>query len=309
VKWRFLWQALREAKRWRPDLVICAHVGLAPLGWLLRFSSRCRYWVIAHGMEVWGALPFSKRQALARADRLLVISHFTQQEVIKRYGIPAQRTFLLPPMLESRPSPKADLHAAAPVGNGRRIVLTVSRLAAAERYKGHDVMLRAWVRVREKVPEAIYLIVGEGDDRARLEGLARELGLGESVCFAGAVSEEVLAACYAACEVFAMPTRTVLDFRAPQGEGFGIVFLEAMAHGKPVIGPRFGAPSEFIRHGEHGLLVDPEDPHGVAQALIDLLTSPERAGRMGRAAQQWVTHDYSYDRFCERLRRVLNEST
>ena len=309
VKSRFVARALQEAERWRPNLVICSHVGLAPTGWLLRVSSRRPYWVVAYGIEVWGALSLWKRLAIVRADRLLAISDFTRQQLFERYRISPERTFLLPPMLANQRTPQADLRAAVPVENGRRIVLTVGRLAASERYKGHDVMLRAWVRVREKMPKAVYLIVGDGDDRLRLQALALELGLGESVCFAGAVSEDVLAACYKACEVFAMPARTVLDPRAPQGEGFGIVFLEAMTHGKPVIGPRFGAPSEFIRHGEHGLLVDPEDPAGVAQAVIDLLTLPELAARMGQAGKQKVTQDFSYNRFCERLRQALSELT
>lgn len=307
VKWRFLAQALREAKRRRPDLVICAHVGLATVGWLLRFFLRRPYWVVAHGVEVWAPLPLCKRLALAQADRLLAVSDFTRRQLVKRYRIPAERVFPLPPTFGNHRATETSLRAALPIENGRRIVLTVSRLAAAERYKGHDVMLRAWGRVREKVPGAVYVVVGDGDDRPRLEALARQLGLGDSVCFAGAVSEDVLAACYEACEVFAMPARTVLDLRAPQGEGFGIVFLEAMAHGKPVVAPRFGAPSEFVRHAEHGLLVDPEDPASVAQALIDLLTSPERAGRMGRAAREWVSRHYSYNCFCERLRQILNE--
>ena len=139
----------------------------------------------------------------------------------------------------------------------RLVVLTVGRIAAAERYKGHDVMLEAWPAVLRRVPDAEYWIVGDGDDRARLESQARELGIAASVRFKGSVSSQELDVCYDRCCIFAMPARTELEARAPRGEGFGIVFLEAMAHGKPVLGPRVGAPAEFIHSGEHGLLVDP----------------------------------------------------
>ncbi len=104
-----------------------------------------------------------------------------------------------------------------------------------------------------------------------------------------------------------MPAVTELNARASRGEGFGIVFLEAMAHGKPVVGPSRGAPAEFIRSGEHGLLVDPTDSREVANAIIELLGDPERARRMGDAGREWVSRKFSFDSFCERLRDALQE--
>ena len=136
------------------------------------------------------------------------------------------------------------------------------------------------------MPDAEYLIVGDGDDRARLESRARELGITGSVQFAGSVSPEELDVCYDRCSIFAMPARTELDARAPRGEGFGIVFLEAMAHGKPVVGPRVGAPAEFIRSGEHGLLVDPANSARSPEALIELLEDPGTRAPHGRCGKE-----------------------
>jgi phosphatidyl-myo-inositol dimannoside synthase len=104
-----------------------------------------------------------------------------------------------------------------------------------------------------------------------------------------------------------MPARTELDAREPRGEGFGIVYLEAMAHSKAVVGPRVGAPAEFIRGGEHGLLVDPANAVEVANALIELLEDPERARRMGEAARKFVTREFSFESFCKRLSEGLQE--
>jgi phosphatidyl-myo-inositol dimannoside synthase len=195
------------------------------------------------------------------------------------------------------------------LSHGQRVTLTVARMAASERYKGHDVVLRALSSVLAKVPNLTYVIVGDGDDRPRLEKLANDLGVAERVLFTGETSDSELAALYQRSEVFAMPARTVLDNRNPKGEGFGIVYLEAMAFGKPVIGPDYGAPAELIQHGKTGLLVDPEDPTAVAQALLKLLSDPESAREMGRAGSKWVRQHYSYDSFCERLQEILTAST
>ncbi len=104
-----------------------------------------------------------------------------------------------------------------------------------------------------------------------------------------------------------MPARTELDARTPRGEGFGIVFLEAMARGKPVIGPRMGVTAELSPSGEHGLLVDPANSGEIAGALIELLEDPAPARRMGEAGRDWVAREFTFDRFCERLRDALRE--
>lgn len=305
AKLRFIAAVLREAVVWRPDLVVCAHVGVAPLGWLLRATAGASYWVMAHGIEVWGQLSALDHRSLAQADRVVAVSEFTRVQLVRSQGVLANRTCLLPPCLDTEWIAEALFHSAVPRQRQRPTLLTVSRLSSAECYKGHDVVLQAMQRVLSEVPDALYVIVGDGDDRPRLEELARSMHLTGAVRFSGAVSPEELNVCYRDCDIFIMPARTVLDKFAPKGEGFGIVFLEAMAHGKPVIGPASGAPSEFIHHEEHGLLVSPEDPEDVARAIIKLLTFPERTDEMGAAARDWVQREYSYARFGERLRMLF----
>jgi phosphatidyl-myo-inositol dimannoside synthase len=307
VKIRFLFSAIRAAISWSPDLMICAHVGLAPAARLIQRLTGIRFWVVLYGIEVWGDLPVTKRNALRAAQRYVAITRFTLDATIARHGLERHRGLILPPTLpKGRPSSRQTDYLASKCPT-RPMVLTVGRIEASERYKGHDVMLEAWPSVLRRVPDALYWIVGDGDDRGRLELRARELGIADSVHFAGAVSTEELDVCYDRCCVFAMPARTELSTRVPLGEGFGIVFLEAMAHGKPVIGPRVGAPAEFIRSGEHGLLVDPTDAREVAEALIELLEDPTRARHMGDAGREWVAQEFNYDRFCERLRDALQE--
>jgi phosphatidylinositol alpha-1,6-mannosyltransferase len=260
-----------------------------------------------YGIEVWGDLPRGKRNALRGAQCYVSITSFTLNAMCARQGLKEPRALILPPTLPKRQPQSRDANYGKGNDLSRPMVLTVGRIVASERYKGHDVILDAWPAVLRREPDAVYWIVGNGDDRPRLEARARELGIADSVHFAAAVSAEELDACYDRCRIFAMPSGTDLDARVPRGEGFGIVFLEAMAHGKPVLGPRVGAPAEFIRSGEHGLLVDPANKNEVAEALIELLKDPDRARSMGGAGREWAVREFSFDRFCERLREGLLE--
>ena len=308
----FTCRALREAVRFRPDLIVCCHVGLAPVGWLVHVAMGRPYWVIAYGIDVWCRLPIVKKKALQRAAKILSLSDFTGKQVVKLHGVAGERALTLTPCIAQedwltlRPAegPLAGLGL-----EGCRVILTVARLAASERYKGHDVVLRSLPSVIERVPNLKYLIVGDGDDRPRLEKLVQDLRLQSHVLFLGEVRDDaLLAACYRACDVFILPARTVIDDRDPKGEGFGIVYLEAMTFGKPVIVPNYGAPADIIRHGQHGLLVDPEDSEAIAASLTDLLTHPDVAREMGRAGSDWVKQHYSYNSFCGRLRELLAAS-
>jgi phosphatidylinositol alpha-1,6-mannosyltransferase len=309
AKWQFALRALREHLRWRSDLIICAHLALAPVGWLLAALNRRPYWVIAYGIEAWRNLPFWKRQALRRADRILAISSFTREHIIRRQQLRSERILNLPCALDDRLlNISPDEEGLTRQLEGRRIVLTVARLAASERYKGHEVVLRALPSVIAQVPDLTYLVVGDGDDRPRLENLTKESGLAEHVLFTGAVTDAQLAAFYRAGHLFVLPASTAVDGPEPKGEGFGIVYLEAMAFGMPVIGPNYGAPAEIIRNGEHGLLVDPTDPADVSKAMLRLLTAPEDARRMGAAAKEWVQREYCYASFRNHLQQIFASS-
>ncbi len=164
--------------------------------------------------------------------------------------------------------------------------MTIARLV--ER-KGIEVVIRAMPRVLEAVPDAIYLVVGTGPQRGKLERLASESGLEGRVVFVGRVSDEELLYYYGACDLFVLLSRTLAD--KGEMEGFGIVFLEAGACGKPVIGGKGGGTSEAIEDGVTGLLVDPLDVNEIAGTIVRVLVDGELARRLGengrkRAANQ-----------------------
>jgi phosphatidylinositol alpha-1,6-mannosyltransferase len=304
TKIRFLLSAISAAIFWRPQLVLCAHVGISPVARMIHRITGAPYWVMLYGIDVWCELAPAKVEALRAAQQLVSISKFTLESASARHGLEKSESVFLAPTFLIDESAAAGKRRSTAL-NQPPTVLTVGRLSASERYKGHDVMLDAWPNVLREIPEARYIIVGDGDDRSRLESRTKQLGLTASVIFKGGVSSLELQSCYDECQVFAMPARTELNPTAPRGEGFGIVFLEAMAHGKPVVGPNVGAPTEFIHDGEHGLLVDPVNPTELARALIELLTHPERALQMGEAGREWVRQQYSYEMFRERLRKIL----
>jgi phosphatidyl-myo-inositol dimannoside synthase len=304
------WKALHLTAGWRPELILCTHLALGPVGRLLAGLAKRPYWIVVHGIEAWSSLPKWKAAALIRAERVIVTSAFSREQVLNRHQIDPQRISSLPCTLDERllAIRSGGQHMDQSLSDGQRVVLTVARMAASERYKGHDVVLRALPSVIARVPNLRYVVVGDGDDRERLEILARELGVTEHVSFTGEISDSELADLYRRSELFVLPARTVIDAHNPKGEGFGIAFLEAMAFGKPVIGPDSGAPAELIRHGQEGLLVDPGDPRALANAVINLLTTPEVARNMGDSASRRVRQEYSFSALRRRLGEILVES-
>jgi phosphatidylinositol alpha-1,6-mannosyltransferase len=172
-------------------------------------------------------------------------------------------------------------------------------MSLAEQYKGHDMVIRAMPELLRRFPDLRYDIVGDGDARPGLQALTQELGVGDAVRFHGIVSEAELRQHYAQASLFIMPSRA---------EGFGFVFLEAMAHGLPVIGGNVDATPEVVVHGETGLLVNPTSVDDIVEATSRLLREDALRLRMGDAARRVVLARFSYASFQRRLVEELSET-
>jgi glycosyltransferase involved in cell wall biosynthesis len=176
-------------------------------------------------------------------------------------------------------------------------LLAVSRLDGRENYKGVDTVIRALPALISKFPTLEFEIIGDGSDRPRLEALARSLAVAPYVRFLGRVSDDELQAAYQRCDIYVMPSGA---------EGFGFVFIEAMAYGKPVVAARAAATPEVVKDGETGILIEYGNVTQLVDALSSLLSDPERSRQMGALGLARVTENYSYQSLKNNLALLLN---
>jgi phosphatidylinositol alpha-1,6-mannosyltransferase len=281
---------LRRRFRW----VFFTHLGLLRALAPVPRRLRAPYAVFLHGVEAWETLSAADLRLVNDARLRLANSAFTARRA--RLANPDLGPVDICPLaLPPGGAAGAGHHAAA----GTPRVLVVGRMDATERYKGHEWLIDSWPRVVAAVPGAELIVVGDGDDRPRLESRARASSASDRIRFTGFVTEPELARQYAGAAVFAMPSR---------GEGFGLVYLEAMAHGVPCIGSRDDAASEVIVDGETGLLVESARPDSLVDALRTLLSDADLRGRLGEAGRARVHRHFTFETFRGRLIGVLDSA-
>jgi len=300
-KARFAATALGAARR-RARLVVAAHPNVGPVTQAMRIAApKMRSVICTHGIEVWEPLPGMRQRALRRANLVLAPTQDTANHVAAQQEVARERIRVLPWALEPQfeelvaKVSKERLPANFPKG---RVILTVGRWNSAERYKGMDTLITALPRLLTDRSDVELVAVGEGDDREWLEDLADKNGVWRHVHFLSGLSYAELAACYSACEVFALPSR---------GEGFGLVYLEAMASGKPVIGGAHGGAPEIIQDGVTGYLVPHGDALQLATSIETLLRDPELARKMGERGKKRVESEFHFSVFAKGLKRILRE--
>ena len=273
-------KALYAARRLKPDLVICGHINLLPLAFVDHPL------LVIHGIEAWKK---KRRAPLARCRGVVSVSTLTRDRFLGWSGFSGP-TYVLPNAVHLdqygiRPR-RRDLVERYQL-EGKRVLLTVGRLESEERSKGFDQVLEV---LADLPPDVVYLIAGGGNDFPRLQKKSRELGIGDRVRFTGLFDERDKPDLYNLADVYVMPS---------SGEGFGFVFLEAMACGVPVIGSKSDGGREALRDGELGLLVDPTNLSEVRAAIEETLARGERRIPPGL--------DYfSFEKFAERSRAILS---
>lgn len=240
------------------------------------------------------------RQGLRDATVVTTISRFTVDQ-LRGLGVADDRMVLQYPGVDpDRWQPGGEAAVRQRFGlEGKRVLLTVARLAPR---KGQDCVLRALPAILKQVPDCVYLIAGSGPEEPRLRALVAELGLEEHVRFAGTVSDREIGDFYHAGDVFVMANRQLANGDV---EGFGLVFLEANACGKPVVGGRSGGAVDAIADGESGLLVDPENADELSGALIRLLSDPDLARRMGEQGRRRVREQFTWKQTALRLEEAI----
>ncbi len=271
--------------------------------------TRCKVVYYIHGEEVTtridaGSFGKNRQLHLSRADGIIAVSRFTQRTLIEEMGLPAKRIHLIENAVDTfrfSPGPDdMDFRLRWGVA-GKRLVVGVGRLVPR---KGFDHTLRGWRDVVAKHPTAHLLIVGDGPQRQELQQIVASEGMGESVTLTGPLSDADLIAAYRSAELFIMPNRTMPD---GDTEGFGLVFLEANACGRAVIGGRAGGAVEAVREGETGLLVDGYSIAEISAAINRLLGDDalrqelEQGGLAYAEANSWTTRAAQFQALCHRL--------
>ena len=290
-----LWRALEA------DRLICGHVFhliLARLARLVR--PNLKYYLVAHGIDVWRSYRLPERIALLGAERIFCVSEFTRRQML-RYEprLDPARLLVVPNSFDPAVGEKGPGDSASPRAIHPRILI-VSRLLSTDPYKGVDLMIEAMPLIRADFPTVQLRIVGEGDDAPRLRELAQQRGVANVVHFAGRVDDAALEREYASCDLFALPSRK---------EGFGIAYLEAMAHGRPCLAARAGGAPEVVgERGAAGLsgstacgaIVEYGNVEEIALAVADIVRHPRDPSVIRARARE-----YSFPAFAERVRAAL----
>ena len=266
----YMWAAWRTARS-RCDLVICGHINLLPAAALAAWRCKTPLVLLIHGIDAWQ--PHRSKlvnSLLRRVAHVISVSEFTRDRFSGWSGIPRERIHVLPNTIDLDRY-GIGLRNPALVQRyrleGKRVLLTLGRLSATEQYKGFDEVLELLPELLRLYPDLTYLIVGDGDDRDRLQRKAQMLGVADHVIFTGYIAEPEKADHYRLADAYVMPGR---------GEGFGIVYLEAMACGVPVVASRLDGSREAVRSGELGIVVDPDDRKELRAGIIAALAQPKR---------------------------------
>ena len=300
AKLRFVLSA-RARARDNTAIILAAHPHLALPAMLAKNrASAANTIVMSHGIEVWKRLPFLRRRALQQADCILAPSSDTARKLADVQSVRTEKIRRLPWPVNAEILRWADASSKLPVPPEfpqGQVILTVGRWSAAERYKGADDLIEAIAQLQAGSPELRLVAVGGGDDLPRLRKLASDCGVANRVTFLEGLTREQIAACYARCEVFALPST---------GEGFGLVFLEAMAFAKPVIGADSGGIPDLIENGVNGMLIPPRDRERLAEALKILLADAPLRARLGNQGAEIVRRKHSFAAFENELGEILD---
>ena len=288
----------------RTDWVVFSHLALAQAQQFVPKPMRRPYGVFLHGIEAWTELTAREKRAVTDADLRIANSRYTAKRVMEKHpdiGHVEACPLALPPASPAGSSVPRDSagddNAADATRVGAHAVLVVGRMSESERYKGHDELIDAWPAVIARVPDAQLLMVGDGDDAPRLKRKAAQTPCADRIRFYGFVPSPTLQALYDRSALFALPSG---------GEGFGLVYLEAMTHRLACVGSLQDAASEIVVDGVTGRLVEQRDIGALSQTLTALLLDDPRRRAMGEAGRIRATTEFSFDRFSARLCALLD---
>lgn len=284
------------------DTVILSHINLLGIGFLIKMlSPKTKVFLLAHGIEVWKPLPLWKKLQLKKLDLILPVSEFTRQKMQSLYGISSQKMEVLnnclDPFLEKKliPAMAPGLKEKYGFGKADIVLFTLTRLKSSEQYKGYDKVIEALPAILKNYPHVKYLVAGKYDkeEKKRLDELITGLQLNNQLLFTGFLAEEEIEACFTLADVYIMPS---------SGEGFGIVFIEALFYGKPVIAGNRDGSVDALNNGQFGLLIDPFKKEEIIAAVGKILDN--KAAYIPEEKE--VTSKFGYETYKSNLERIVS---
>lgn len=302
-KLSFVWKELINSYKYQT--VILGHVNLALFGLLIKtFRPSIKIILVAHGIEVWNKLDGLKKAILDKVDVILAVSNFTKQQLINTNGISPKKIavfhntidpFFHFPTEFDKPTQLLERYN---IKKEEKVILTLTRLAYTEKYKGYDKVIDSLPEVIKKHPKVKYLIAGKADERekTRLKKMIAVNKLENYVFLIGFVAEEEISDHYKLADLFIMPSRK---------EGFGIVFIEAMACGLPVIAGNKDGSVDALKNGELGVLINPEDKQEMIDNLAFILGSDSYTLPRKKQLQQKVNDHFGFPHFYQNLKNQL----
>lgn len=290
-KFRFIKAAVSAATD-KFDLVICGHINLLALAASLNKKLRAPLVLMVYGIDVWQSPNRAAKFWLGHVDAVWSISEITTERMSEWSGVPKEKFIQLPNAIHLDRYGLAEKNGSLLERyrlKGKKVLMTLARLPSAERYKGVDEVLDAMPDMLKQEPALSYLVVGDGNDRPRLQEKANGLGLENCVVFTGFIDEAEKADHFRLADVFVMPGR---------GEGFGFVFLEALACGVPAVGSLLDGSREALMHGELGELVDPSSQQSIQAGIMLALKKP-------REIPPKLSY-FGWPKFRERMEHAVN---
>ncbi|MFD2870925.1 glycosyltransferase family 4 protein [Mucilaginibacter ximonensis] len=298
----FVMKAIRVAKS--SEVIIITHINMAVIGLLAKFiNPKCEMWLIAHGIEVWRPLSSVRKLFLKKCDKIVCVSSFTKREMIRWHNVDAGKcvvlnnaidSFMPPPSSFSKPRYLQQKYRLA---DDDKVLFTLTRLAATEQYKGYEQVIKVLGKLRVNFPKIKYVLSGQYDssEEARIKQLARNYNVEDIVILTGFISEKELADHYLMADLFVLPSKK---------EGFGIVFIEAMSFGLPVICGNVDGSMDAIRNGELGKAVDPDNLDEIQRGIEDYLSKPLTIEYRQNLQQQCLQH-FNQDNYINKLQQLL----
>ncbi len=290
------------------DLVILSHINLSIIGLLIRlFFIKSKIILIAHGIEVWNNLSIEKKLLLKHCDLILSVSNFTKKQLLANSNLNPDKIIVFPNTIDPLSSFNPEkfknnvLLKRFGIKTDTKILLTISRLSSKEQYKGYDRVIECLPKVLSVFPDLKYIVVGRAGEQEllRINSLINVLDLNSKVILAGFVSDEDIPDYYNLADIFVMPSK---------GEGFGIVFLESLASGTPVIAGNKDGSIDPLLNGELGFLVDPDDINKLSEVVIKILKREVNQDLINpKYLSSRVYKEFGFEQFKSKLRSVIRK--